>query len=108
MKRISSWITAIGCAAALFLALGAGPGAAASASSQAKHHASHATANTPVDINTASIDQLKALPGIGDTYAQKIVDGRPYAKKSDLVRKKIIPEATYRKISGMIVARQGK
>lgn len=110
MKKISSWITAIGCAVALCFALGVGTGVTASASasqSHARHHAAPAASQT-VDINTATLDQLKALPGIGDTYAQKIVDGRPYMKKSDLVRKKVIPEATYKKIENMIVAKHGK
>lgn len=61
-----------------------------------------------LDINTASEADLKALAGIGDAYSKKIIAGRPYAKKDQLLSKKIVPKATYDKIKDKIVATQAK
>jgi DNA uptake protein ComE-like DNA-binding protein len=88
-------------AAALVLGLLASPLLAAQAGKPAV-----ATKAEPLDLNTATLDQLKALPGIGDAYAQKIVDGRPYERKDELVNRKIISASKYNKIRDLIVAKQ--
>ncbi|MFZ0278453.1 MAG: helix-hairpin-helix domain-containing protein [Candidatus Sulfotelmatobacter sp.] len=69
---------------------------------------SSTTADSKLDINTATSDQLKALPGIGDVNSRKIIAGRPYRTKLDLVHRKIISQATYAKVKDLIIAKQPK
>jgi hypothetical protein len=67
-----------------------------------------ASSAAPLDINTATPDQLKAISGIGDAYAKRIIDGRPYTAKNQLLTRGILPAATYNKIKDQIIASRPK
>ena len=76
------------------------------AAAAAKTAAPAAAKAEPVDINTATADQLKAVAGIGDAYAAKIIKGRPYKSKDELWRKKVMPKGAYEKLKESIIAKQ--
>ncbi len=61
-----------------------------------------------IDINSATEAELKAIPGVGDTYAKKIIAGRPFSNKSQLLSKKILPKPVYDKVKDMIIAKKVK
>jgi DNA uptake protein ComE-like DNA-binding protein len=77
---------------------------APSGAKASKSETSHA--GSQVDINSATLDELKSVPGIGDAYANKIIAGRPYKSKSQLKSKGVLPEGVYDKVKDNVIAKQ--
>jgi competence protein ComEA len=107
MKR---WLV-LTMAVLVFIAAGIPPVAAQATKEGPKTTAADATKAAdpkkgPLDINTATVEELQALPGIGEAYSKRIVDNRPYKRKDEIVRKAGVPQATYDKIKDQIIAKQ--
>ena len=82
--------------------------AAAKPAAAAASTAAVSPSGAKIDINTATADQLKAFPGIGDAYSKRIIDNRPYSNKAQLVSKGALPKGVYEKLKEKIIATQPK
>ena len=105
---LAACIPVLGCTLGFAQATTQAPAKKSTPAPQATTQAPAATKAELIDLNSATKEQLMTLPGVGDAYADKIIAGRPYTSKSQLKSKKIVPAATYSKISAHVVAKQAK
>jgi competence protein ComEA len=108
MTMMNRWIAGLGTALLVVSMLAPAPSAQTKKTTAKPAAAASQPAANLMDLNTATKEQLMTLTGIGEAYAAKIIAGRPYRAKNELVAKNIVPEATYKKIASKVIAKQAK